>query len=124
MTILSSRLMFWAPRVLTIAFAMFLALFALDVFSEGYTGWRLLLALVMHLKWPAMVAAVLVLAWRWEWVGTLLFAGLGIFYLRNNLRHPNWILVISGPLFLIAALFLVSWVKRDEIHAAFTNLEQ
>jgi len=73
MTSAARRFLFWTPRVLTIAFAIFLALFALDVFSEGYTGWRLLLALVMHLKWPATVAAVLVLAWRWEWVGTVLF---------------------------------------------------
>jgi hypothetical protein len=116
MTSAAKRVLFWTPRVLTIAFAMFLALFALDVFGEGYTGWRLLLALVMHLKWPAMVAAALVLAWRWEWVGTLLFAGLGMFYLRNNLRHPNWILVISGPLFLIAALFLMNWLNRAQLH--------
>ena len=116
MTSAAKRVLVWTPRVLTIAFAMFLALFALDVFNEGYTGWRLLLALVMHLKWPAMVAAMLVLAWRWEWVGTLLFAGLGMYYLRYNLRHPNWILVISGPLFLIAALFLINWLMRAQLH--------
>src|SRR5271169_1716371 len=116
MTSAARRVLFWTPRVLTIAFAMFLALFALDVFNEGYTGWRLLLALVMHLRWPAMVAAVLVLAWRWEWIGTLLFAGLGMYYLRYNLRHPNWILVISGPLFLIAVLFLINWLMRAQLH--------
>ena len=110
------RILFWAPRLLTLAFAMFLALFALDVFSEGYTGWRLPLALIIHLIPAAIVAAVLVLAWRWEWVGTLLFAGLGIFYMHNTLRHPDWILVISGPLFLIAALFLINWLKRAELH--------
>jgi hypothetical protein len=116
MTSAAKRVLFWAPRVLTIAFAMFLALFALDVFGEGYTGWRLLLALVMHLKWPAMVAAVLVLAWRWEWVGTVLFTVLGMHYLLTMHRHPDWILVISGPLFLIAALFLINWVKRAELN--------
>ena len=116
MTSAAKRFLFWTPRVLTIAFAMFLALFALDVFSEGYTGWRLPLALIIHLIPAAIIGAVLVLAWRWEWVGTGLFAGLGIFYLRNNLRHPNWILVISGPLFLIAALFLINWLKRAELH--------
>ena len=116
MTSVAKRVLFWTPRVLTIAFAMFLALFALDVFNEGYTGWRFLMALVMHLKWPAMVAAVLVLAWRWEWVGTLLFAGLGMYYLRHNLSHPNWILVISGPLFLIASLFLFNWLNRAQLH--------
>jgi hypothetical protein len=116
MTSGAKRVLFWAPRVLTVAFAMFLALFALDVFGEGYTGWRLLLALVMHLKWPAMVAAVLVLAWRWEWVGTVLFTVLGTYYWLTMGRHPNWILVISGPLFLIAALFLINWLNRAQLH--------
>jgi hypothetical protein len=114
MTSAARRVLFWTPRVLTIAFALFLALLALDVFNEGYTGWRLLLALGIHLIPAAGIAVVLALAWRWDWLGTLLFAGLGLFYLRNNLRHPNWILVISGPLFLLAALFLISWVKRAE----------
>ena len=110
------KFLLWAPRLLAIAFALFLALFALDVFGEGYTGQRLLLALVMHLKWPAMVLAVLALGWRWEWVGTLLFAALGAYYWVQMAKHPSWIVVISGPMFLIAALFLVSWVARRGPH--------
>jgi hypothetical protein len=116
MTSAANRVLFWAPRVLTIVFAIFVAAFALDVFGEGYSGWRLLLALIIHLVPAAIIAAVLALAWRWEWVGTLLFAGLGLFYLRYNLRHPNWILVISGPMFVIAALFLINWVNRSQLH--------
>ena len=30
------QFLFWSPRVLTILFALFLSLFALDVFEEGY----------------------------------------------------------------------------------------
>ncbi len=33
------QFLFWSPRVLTILFALFLSLFALDVFGEGYGFW-------------------------------------------------------------------------------------
>jgi cytosine/uracil/thiamine/allantoin permease len=112
-----SRLsLFWAPRILAIAFALFVSAFAVDVLGEGYTGWELLLALAIHLIPTAILAVVLVLAWRWEWVGTVLFAALGTFYVLSNPRHINWIFTISGPLFLIAALFLINWLKRAELH--------
>jgi hypothetical protein len=78
-----------------------------------------LLALVIHLIPSAIIVVVLALAWRWEWVGALVFAALAGFYLVITLRHPeyrNWILMISGPLFLIAVLFLISWLKRSELH--------
>ena len=116
MRVHSTRLLFWAPRLLTIAFAIFLSAFALDVFSEKQPLGKLLLALLIHLIPAAIILLVLAFAWHWEWVGTVVFAGLGIFYWLRNLRHPNWIVVISGPLFLIAALFLVNWVKHDQLH--------
>ena len=117
MSAYSRRILFWAPRALGIAFALFLSMFALDVFGEGYGFWNTLLALAMHLIPTAIVAVVLVLAWRWEWIGVVLFAAAAILYLVNTLRHPDWILFISGPLFLIAVLFLVSWLKRTELHS-------
>jgi hypothetical protein len=113
----SRRILFWAPRALGIAFAVFLSVFALDVFGEGYGFWNTLLALAMHLIPTAIVVVVLVLAWRWEWIGAVLFAAAGTLYLVNTLRHPDWILLISGPLFLIAALFMISWLKRSELHS-------
>jgi hypothetical protein len=35
MSVYSRRVLLWAPRTLVIAFALFLSMFALDVFSEG-----------------------------------------------------------------------------------------
>ena len=58
------KLLYWAPRALSIAFILFLSLFALDVFSEGYGFWQTLLALAIHLI-PSMVLTVgVLLAWR------------------------------------------------------------
>ncbi len=113
----SRRILFWAPRALGIAFALFISIFALDVFDEGHGPWNTLLALAMHLIPTAVVVVAVALAWRWEWIGAVLFAAAGTLYLVNTLRHPDWILFISGPLFLIAVLFLVSWLKRAELHA-------
>jgi hypothetical protein len=111
------RLLFWSPRVLCIAFALFLSLFALDVFNEGLGLWKTILALSIHLIPTAFVVLVLALSWRWEWVGGTFFIAAGILYLILARHHPDWVVVISGPLFLVGALFLLNWLKRAEIRA-------
>lgn len=110
------RVLFWGPRILCILFAVFVSLFALDVFSEGWGFWQTILALVMHLVPTYVVVFALVIAWRWEWVGALLFTGLGVFYLVGTWRRFPWIthLAIAGPLFLVGVLFGVSRVYRAE----------
>ncbi len=124
MTKFSRRALFWAPRVLSIAFIAFLSLFALDVFSEGYGVGRTLAALTIHLIPSFVLIAVLVLAWWWEWIGAALYAAAGMLYVIWVLPLPippatklNWILTIAGPAFVIAALFLVNWLKRGELRA-------
>jgi hypothetical protein len=114
------QLLFWSPRVLTILFALFLSLFALDVFDEGYGLWGTVVALFMHLiPTTGLVLVVLALSWRWEWVGAVLFVALGLFYayFAVGRGHPEWTVVISGPLFLLGGLFLLNWLKRKEIRA-------
>ena len=111
------RLLFWSPRVLCIAFALFLSLFALDVFNEGLGLWKTNLALSIHLFPTAFVVVVLAFSWRWEWVGGILYIAAGILYLIQARHHPDWVVVISGPLFLVGALFLLNWLKRAEIRA-------
>jgi uncharacterized membrane protein len=113
----AKRLLFWSPRVLCIAFALFVSLFALDVFNEGLGWWKTILALSIHLIPTAFIVAVLVVSWRWEWVGGILFIAVGILYLTRAWHHPSWIVVMSGPLFLVGALFLLNWSKRAEIRA-------
>lgn len=125
MTEFSKRVLYWAPRALSIAFIAFLSLFALDVFSEGNSFWMTFAALAVHLIPSFVLIAVLVLAWRWEWIGALLYAAAGTLYVvmvlpRRSLSPSiklNWILTIAGPAFLIAVLFLIDWLKRGELRA-------
>lgn len=62
----------------------------------------------------------LAVAWHWEWVGGILFAALGIFYIISMWGRFPWsvYLVIAGPAFLLAALFLVNWFYREQIRAS------
>ena len=107
---------YWAPRILAIAFGLFLSVFALDSFSGHGSIWVKLAHFAIHLIPSAIYALILVLAWRWEWVGAVLFAVLGALYIATMGRHRlDWNLVIAGPLFVLAALFLVAWLRRAEL---------
>lgn len=116
--------LYWTPRVLSIAFIGFLSLFALDVFNETSGFWKTILALAMHLIPSIVLIAVLVLAWKWEWIGAAIYAAAGVLYIAMVWDRPapdhiklSWVLTISGPAFLIAVLFLANWLKRGALHS-------
>jgi hypothetical protein len=115
----SKRLLYWVPRILTILFAIFVSVFALDVFGEPLPFWRLMLGLFLHLIPTFVLLIVLALAWRWEWIGAVAYFAVGVFYIGSFAgRFPlATYFVIAGPLFLIGALFAVGWTLRKEVHA-------
>ena len=103
------KAVFWTPRILCILFAAFLSLFALDVFSEGYSPGETILALLIHLIPTFAILLCLAIAWRWAWLGAILFVIFaGIFLVMS--RGEGWI--VSGPLFLVGGLFLIDWLYR------------
>jgi thiol:disulfide interchange protein len=102
------RFLYWAPRILGLAFAAFLCLFTFDVFGTGEPWWKQALAFLIHLTPVFLVLVLLALAWRWEWVGVGTFAALGAYYVLFMGRNQHWSakVAIGGPLFLLATLFL------------------
>ena len=68
------RVVFWLPRILCLLFAVFISLFALDVFGEGYGFWETIVAFLIHLIPTGLILIALAIAWRWEWIGAILFA--------------------------------------------------
>jgi hypothetical protein len=114
------RVIFWTPRILCLLFAAFISLLALDVFGQGYGFWGTIVAFLMHLIPTGLVLIALAVAWRWEWVGAILFAALGVWYIVMAWGKFDWItyLLIAGPLFLICALFLANWLYRAELRAS------
>jgi hypothetical protein len=118
MTRRADAALLWGPRLLGILMSLFLALFALDAFSEGKPLAQSLAAFAVHLI-PALALLVIVaLAWRWEWIGGVTFIVLAGAYVLSVNGRLDWSLVIAGPLFVIGAFFLWSWVYHDRLHAA------
>jgi hypothetical protein len=120
----SKRALFWTPRILSIAFIVFLSIFALDVFDGHHSFWQTMLAFILHQIPVIVLIAALILAWRWEWIGTALYAAFGLFHITWTLfiQHhippgviPMVILMLDGPAFIIAALFLANWRRHDEL---------
>ena len=115
----AGRILFWSPRILGIGFALFLSMFALDVFGEGRDFWGTVVALLIHLVPVYIVAIILAVAWRREWIGAILFPALAVVYLVSMWGRLHWsaYLVISGVLFLVGALFWANCEFRGKLGA-------
>jgi hypothetical protein len=110
-------LLLWSPRIFGILVALFLSLFALDVFNEGKGFREALPAFVIHAAPALLLLLVVAGAWRWEWVGGVVFVLLAALYSVIARQRLDWILVISGPLLVVGALFLLSWHHHKKLHS-------
>jgi hypothetical protein len=110
----------WAARLASIVFALFLSIFAMDVFSEGLGFGKSIIALLMHLIPSMLILLVLLISWNWEWVGGLVYILLGFLYIyvsRNRFEWSN-IAIITLPLFALGILFWIGWYQRTHYKQA------
>lgn len=106
---MKNKILYWTPRVLGILFAFFISLFALDVFAE-YGFPEVLVALFMHLIPTFLVVGLLLIAWKWNLIGGLLYIGIGLFYIWLGWGKFDGItfLIIAGPVFLVGVFFVLN----------------
>ncbi len=117
-----NRFVYWTPRILSIIFILFLAIFSLDVFDMKLGFWETVLGLFMHNIPVFILLVVLLISWKREIVGGIVFSLAGALYvaiiLMNMLRNSFewymvfWSLQIAGPAFLIGILFIINWLKK------------
>ncbi|MFA6376041.1 MAG: hypothetical protein WCX69_01415 [Candidatus Paceibacterota bacterium] len=122
---------YWAPRLLSICFVVFLVLFSLDVFEPGRSAQEIAIGLFAHNVLALLLAAVVVISWKREIVGGVTFIMAGIFYIimvmagtiKNGFEWYmiSWFLTISGPAFLIGALFLWGWHRKKAAKPNFPD---
>jgi hypothetical protein len=114
------KFVYWTPRILSIVFIAFLALFSLDVFDEKLGFWQTLLGLFMH-NIPALILlAILIISWKREIVGGVVFILAGLLYIfsafTRNLGDWRialaWSAQIAGPAFIIGGFFVANWIKK------------
>ena len=113
----------WLPRIICILAILFISMFAADAFEQGLS------AVLIHLIPSFVLLTFLIVAWKWEFIGGIIFTliGLGftpvIFMLNYNRNHSIWlslstILVITFPFIIVGILFIVSHLlKRKNLQS-------
>jgi len=117
-----NKLIYWTPRILGIIFILFLMMFSLDTLQPGLTIWQIIIGLFMH-NLPALILLIfLIISWKHEIVGGIVFILTGLLYilLLATSSHFEWFmliwsLTISGPAFLIGILFLINWFLKKNL---------
>jgi len=115
----------WTPRIISILAIIFISLFALDSCSPDLTIWQQIGAFLIHLIPSFVLIALLIVAWKWEFIGGIIYTliGLGfspIIFLHNyKMNQSVWhslttILIITIPFVIVGILFIVSNKKKKK----------
>jgi hypothetical protein len=121
----SIRIYHWLPRIVCILAILFISMFALDAFAPGLTFMQQLTAFMMHLIPSFILLALLIVAWKWELAGGIIFAILGlalsplVFMHNYEMNHSfrmslGIIAMITFPFFVVGILFVISYNKKKK----------
>jgi len=110
------KVLLWAPRLLLIAFALFLVIFSFDVFEIEEGAIRIGIAFFVHNIPTLTLGLVVFAAWRREWIGALSCVVLAVAYIiwASERFPPVVYFTMTGPLLLIAALYTANWRLRSQ----------
>ncbi|MCE2613679.1 hypothetical protein LVD13_11910 [Flavobacteriaceae bacterium D16] len=119
----STKLLHWTPRIMSILAILFISMFALDAFEHGESLGQQLLAFMMHLIPSFILLAILLLAWKWEKVGGIIFVTIGlitspfVFVHNYKMNESLWmslgiISLITIPFVIIGVLFILSYNRK------------
>lgn len=114
------KILYWTPRLLGLLSIAFISLFALDALTKDKTLGQLLADFGMHLIPSAVLLVLLIVAWKREKLGGIIFSVLGLgltpyVYTMNYRNNESvWtslsvVALITIPLLVIGLLFLWSY---------------
>ena len=123
----SIKIFHWLPRIIGILAILFVSLFAADAFAPELSFWQQLGAFIIHLIPSFILLIFLIVAWKWEYIGGIIFIiiGLGlspfVFMHNYKMNHSIWmslgiIMSITIPFVMVGILFLVSnFIKNKNL---------
>jgi hypothetical protein len=106
---MKEKIFYWSPRILAILVILFMVMFSFDVFDGNAPLGSKLFGFLMH-NIPALIlTGVLLLAWKWEFAGGVLFllaASAGAIFFGSFAGNPGS-LIILAPFYIVGILFIV-----------------
>ena len=121
----SIKIIHWLPRILCILAILFISMFALDAFESGPSIWQQIGAFFMHLIPSFILLLILIIAWKWEFIGGIIFTIIGLVtsplvFLHNyRMNQSVWmslliILLITIPFIIVGVLFIASHYRKKK----------
>ena len=122
----------WLPRIICIISILFISLFAADAFDSRLTIWEQIKAFIIHLIPSFILLIFLIIAWKREYIGGILFLIIGlvlspIVFIHNyKMNHSlllslSIIMIITIPFVVTGIFFIVSHIQKKKIK---TSLNQ
>ena len=119
----SIKIFIWLPRIICMMAILFISLFAFDSFGKGMTIWQQLQAFSIHMIPSLVLLGILVVAWKRDLLGGILFLIIGIgfspyiFQKNLNMNHSvlmslGIIMAITVPFIVVGILFIVNHFKK------------
>jgi len=120
-----TKLLHWSPRIICILAILFISLFALDAFDPSLPLGKQIIAFLEHLIPSIILGIFLIIAWKWELIGGILFLLIGIIlspivFIHNyKMNHSIAlsaiiILCITIPFVLVGILFIINHYKTKK----------
>lgn len=125
----SDKLFYWLPRLLGIVAILFISMFAFDSFEKGLSIGVQFSHFLKHLIPSFILTAFLIIAWKWEQIGGMIFTLIGLVmspfvFQLNHIRNGfniaqslNVVLIITVPFIVVGMLFLVSHYRKRKVLA-------
>jgi hypothetical protein len=123
----SLKVIHWLPRVICILAILFISMFAVDAFAPGLSIWKQLVDFIIHLIPSYILIALLIVAWKWEYIGGIVFTAIGlglspfIFIHNYHMNHSvgmslGIIMLITFPFIVVGILFILShFLKKKNV---------
>jgi len=119
----STKVFHWLPRIICILAILFISLFALDAFAPELTFWQQIGSFLLHLIPSFILFGLLLIAWKWEYIGGIIFTLIGlllspIVFIHNyEMNDSIWmslgiISAITIPFAVVGILFFISYYRK------------
>ena len=109
---MANKILYWLPRILAIFAILLMMMFSFDVFSgEGPVG-KKLLGFLAHNIPVFILIIVLVVAWKYEIIGGVIFIVLSVamaIYFHAFTGNAGSLMIVS-PFFITGILFILHHV--------------
>jgi len=115
---MTGKILYWIPRILAILAILFMMMFSMDCFGEYASLEDKMTCFLMH-NIPSLVCIIaLVIAWKWEIAGGILFI---LVFIASGIQFGSFTgnyasLIIIGPFLMCGILlFLHDYMKKKQI---------